>query len=348
MRIFKSVAILAIGTIGLAACGETDGASSGARDYVRVVGSSTLYSFATTVAEATTKKYGGKSPVVESTGTGGGMKLFCAGIGARHPDIVNASRRMKLSEYQECAKNGVEDVVEIQVGLDGITFAQAITAPGISLTPTEVYRALAANPFGQPNKTKLWNDVNPKLPAIPILVYGPPSTSGTRDALTELILAEGCTADPRMAALAETDKEAQKRICTEVREDGAYVDAGENDNLIIQKIAQNPKAIGIFGFSYLEENPDTLKGIPMSGVEPSYEAVSDFSYPGARPLYIYVKVAHVQVVRGLADYVREWTANFAPDGILKTRGMVVSPADVRATNISVAENMTPLDPAVLR
>lgn len=347
MRIAKSLCFAAISTIALAACGGPEGSSQGARDFVRAVGSSTLYPFATAVAEQTAKN-GGKSPVVESTGTGAGMKLFCAGVGAAHPDVENASRRMKASEYEECKKNGAGEIVEIQVGLDGIAFAEAKGGPGMTLTPVDVYKALAANPFGKPNAAKTWKDVNPALPAIPILVYGPPSTSGTRDALAELILTKGCDTDAATKALKDSDANKHKAVCTEVREDGAYVDAGENDNLIVQKISQNPKAIGVFGFSFLEENMNQLKGISMSGIEPTYQSISDFSYPGARPLYIYVKAAHLKAIRGLSEYVAEWTKAWGPDGYLKAKGMVVAPDDVRAKSAEIAAKMTPLDPASLK
>jgi phosphate transport system substrate-binding protein len=276
------------------------------------------------------------------------MKLFCAGVGAAHPDIENASRRMKASEYEDCAKNGVKEIVEIQVGIDGIAFAEALNGPNMALTPLDVYKALAANPFGKPNTAKTWKDVNPSLPAEPILVYGPPSTSGTRDALAELILEAGCKTDPAMKALKEADEKKYKATCHDVREDGAYVDAGENDNLIVQKIAQNPKAVGVFGFSFLEENPDKLKGVTMNGVMPTYATISDFSYPGARPLYIYVKKAHLGAVKGLTEYVAEWAKAWGPEGYLKAKGMVISPDDVRAKNAEVVANMTLLDPSQLK
>lgn len=347
MRSIRTVAVLTLSTLALAACGS-GGSSSGSRDFVRVVGSSTLYPFATAVAELAAKDTGIKSPVIESTGTGAGMKLFCAGLGAQHPDIENASRRMKKSEYEDCAKNGVKDIIEIQVGLDGIAFAEGIKGPNMKLTPVDVYKALAANPFGKPNTAKTWADVNPALPAMPIMVYGPPSTSGTRDALAELILTKGCESDPAMKALKETDKDAHKKACTTVREDGAYIDAGENDNLIVQKIAENPKAIGVFGYSYLEENTTKLKGIPMSGVMPTYESIIDFSYPGARPLYIYVKAGHLNAIKGLKEYVGEWAKSWGPDGALKAKGMVIAPEDVRTRNADVAAKLTLMDPSVLK
>jgi len=346
MKFSKSVCFAAISTLALAACGSS-GESSGARDYVTSVGSSTVYPFATAVAEEVAKK-GGKAPVIESTGTGGGMKLFCAGVGAQFPDVENASRRMKASEYETCVANGVTEVVEVQVGIDGIAFAEAQSGPNMKLTPEDVYKAIAANPFGKPNTAKTWSDVNPSLPAIPILVYGPPTTSGTRDALAELILESGCKTDEATKALKDSDKEKYEAICHDVREDGPYVDSGENDNLIVQKIAQNPKAIGVFGYSFLEENADKLKGIPMSGVAPTYESISDFTYPGARPLYIYIKKAHLSAIPSLADYINEWPNAWGPNGYLKGKGMVISPDIVRARNAEVIANMTPLDPAELK
>lgn len=331
----------------VAACG---GSQSGTREQIRAVGSSTVYPFAKAVADSLAKSNPDlKSPIIESTGTGAGMKLFCKGVGAEHPDIENASRRMKKSEYDDCAKNGVDKIIEIQVGLDGIAFAEAISGPSqFALTPADVYKALAANPFGKPNTAKLWSDVNPALPKEPILVYGPPSTSGTRDALKELILTKGCETDPAMKALKDSDKDKFDKICTEVRGDGLYVDAGENDNLIVQKLEANPAAVGVFGFSYLEENADKLRGLTMTGVTPTYQAIADFSYPGARPLYIYVKAAHLDAIRGLKEFVAEWAKSWSKGGLLAKQGMVVSPDDVQAKNAKVASELTLLDPSTLK
>ncbi len=330
----------------LAGCG---GAQTASRDQIRAVGSSTVYPFAKAVADSLAKSGASiKSPIIESTGTGAGMKLFCAGVGVQHPDIENASRRMKKSEYDDCVKNGVDKIVEIQVGLDGVAFAEARGGLGLKLTPEDVYKAIAANPYGKPNTAKTWKDVNPSLPAEPILVYGPPSTSGTRDALKELILAKGCDANPEMKALKDSNKDQHDKVCTEVRSDGAYVDSGENDNLIVQKLEANPKAIGVFGFSYLEENADKLIGLTMNGIEPTYASISDFSYPGARPLYIYVKAAHLDAIKGLKEYVAEWAKSWGKDGMLAKQGMVVSPDDVQAKNAVVASSFTLLDPAQLK
>ncbi len=345
-----SISLLFLATTGLAACGGgTTGGNSSGRDQIRAVGSSTVYPFAKAVAESLAKSNPGiKSAIIESTGTGAGIKLFCAGVGVEHPDMVNASRRLKASEYEGCAKSGVKDIIEIQVGLDGIAFAEAMGGPEMKLTPADVYKALAANPFGKPNAAKNWNDVNPALPAIPILVYGPPSTSGTRDALAELILTKGCDTDPAMKALKDSDKDKHKAVCTEVRGDGAYVDQGENDNLIVQKIAANPKAVGVFGFSFLEENMSKLKGVPMNGVAPTYATISDFSYPGARPLYVYIKAAHLKSIKGLDAFAGEFAKAWGPEGYLKRAGMVVAPDDVRKANAEIVATMKPLDPASLK
>jgi phosphate transport system substrate-binding protein len=346
MSRFKSLSFVLLGSVALAACG---GGASSSRDQMRAVGSSTVYPFAKAVSESLAKTNPGiKAAIIESTGTGAGMKLFCSGVGVAHPDVVNASRRMKASEYEECAKAGVKDIIEIQVGLDGIAFAEAQNGPDMKLTPADVYKALAANPFGKPQTAKLWSDVNPSLPKIPIAVYGPPSTSGTRDGLAELILTKGCDTDPAMKALKDSNKDEHKKICTGVRDDGAYIDQGENDNLIVQKLAANPQAIGVFGFSFLEENMDKLKGVPMNDVAPTYQTISDFSYPGARPLYIYIKQAHLASIKGLKDFAIEFSKSWGPDGNLKKLGMVISPDDVRAKNAAIAESMTLLDPTTLK
>jgi phosphate transport system substrate-binding protein len=346
MRSFKTFSIVAVSVLALTACGGPAG--GGARDFVRVVGSSTVYPFATAVSEIAVKTSGIKSPVIESTGTGAGMKLFCAGVGQAFPDIENASRRMKASEYADCAKNGAKDIVEVQIGLDGIAFASAKGGLSMPLTATDVYKALAATPFGKANAAKTWRDVNPALPATPISVYGPPSTSGTRDALAELIMTKGCESDPAMKALKEKDKDAAKKICTTVRSDGAYVEQGENDNLIVQKIAANPKAIGVFGYSFLEENMDKLQGLTMGGVAPTYASISDFSYPGARPLYIYVKAAHLKAIKGLSEYVNAFATQWGPDGVMKAKGMVIAPEAVRTASAEIVKTMKPLDPTQLK
>jgi phosphate transport system substrate-binding protein len=341
MTKFKTIAFATLSSLALAACGGGGGGASASRDSIRAVGSSTVYPFAKKVAEEfVAANPGMKSPLIESTGTGGGIKLFCAGVGAQHPDMVNASRRLKASELEDCKKNGVTEVVEIQVGLDGIAFASAKGGIMMNLTPEIVYKALAAKPFGKEQTAKTWKDVDPSLPAEPILVYGPPSTSGTRDALKELILLAGCDTDPAMKALKESDKDRHEQVCTEVRADGAYVDQGEQDNLIVQKIEGNPKAVGVFGYSYLEENIQKLQDLPMNGVEATYENISNFSYPGGRPLYVYVKKAHIGVIPGLAEYLATWTKSWGKDGPLTKIGFVAAPDDVQAAAAKAATDGT--------
>ncbi len=350
MKHLALTAASAIAALSLAGCGDQSGGASAVRDQIRAVGSSTVYPFATAAAELFVQGNPGmKSPIIESTGTGGGMKLFCAGVGAQHPDIEDASRRIKKSEFEQCQANGVKDIIEIQVGVDGLAFAEARNGPGLKLTPKIVYEALAANPYGKgPNKAQTWQDVDPSLPAIPISVFGPPSTSGTRDSLAELILEKGCQSDEAMKALKEKSEDEYKATCTRVREDGKYVDAGENDNLIVKKLGANPNAVGVFGYSFLEENKDTLKDVPINGVEASYETVSTGQYPGARPLYIYVKKAHMQAIPGLQAYLNTFAANWNPDGVLTQRGMVASSEDVRQKNTQIVKSLTVLDGAELK
>ena len=340
-----------LGVLGaLAACvDQANGGGAGSRDQITAVGSSTVYPFTTMIAEQlVANDPDAKAPVIESTGTGAGMKLFCAGVGAAHPDIEDASRRMKASDYATCAKNGVRDVIEIQVGIDGIAFAEAKNGPKMQLTPTDLYKALAANPGGKVNTARVWHDVNPALPAVPIQVYGPPATSGTRDALAELILTKGCEAsDPSAKALAKSDAEAHKALCTRVREDGVYVDAGENDNLIVQKLQSNPNAIGVFGYSYLEENKDDVNGVSISGVAPTYATIADNAYPGSRPLYLYGKKAHLPAIPGLRNLLKLYAATWGATGPLVKRGLIASPAAVQARSAAIIANETVLDPAVL-
>ena len=341
MKLSKSVILASLSALALAACGDNSGGAGGTRDSIRAVGSSTVYPFAKLVSERFSRASPEfKSPLIESTGTGGGMNLFCAGVGANTPDITHASRRMKASEFQECQTNGVTDILEIQVGLDGIAFASAQGGITMNLTPEIVYKALAARPFGQEQTAKTWRDVDPSLPDAPILVYGPPSTSGTRDALKELILQVGCESDPAMEALKESDEDRYDQVCTEVRSDGAYVDQGEQDNLIVQKIETNPQAVGVFGYSYLEENADKVQGLTMNGVEPTYENISSFEYPGARPLYVYAKKAHLDAIPGLREFLAAWTESWSADGPLAQIGLVASPEDAMAAARDAALNHT--------
>jgi len=322
-----------------------------ARTQIRIVGSSTVYPFTTAVAEQFKRQYPQfQAPIVESTGTGGGLKLFCSGVGEQFPDIANASRRIKASEVTGCKANGVTGIVEIQVGLDGIALAHARNAADYSLTEADIYKALAAMPFGKKNTSRTWKDVNPKLPATKIEVLGPPPTSGTRDAFAELIMEKGCTTVPAMSALKKVDEAKYKTICTKVREDGPYVEAGENDNLIVQKLAANPNALGIFGYSYLEENTDKIKGVQLQGVPATYDNIASFKYPASRPLYIYVKAQHLKAVPGIKQFLAEYTkeSTWGKGGYLARRGLVASPDAVRSKNAQIASAATLLDPAAVK
>lgn len=338
----KAALLATIFAVALSSCGDAGG--GGSRDWVRSVGSSTVFPFAKAVAESLARSTPGiKSPIIESTGTGGGIQLFCQGVGPETPDVANASRRMMAHEFAGCQSNGVTEILEMQVGLDGIAFASARGGIMMELTPAIVYEAIAANPYGQAQTNETWADIDPSLPDIPILVYGPPSTSGTRDALKELILEVGCKSNPAMAALKESDEDAYDRTCTEVRSDGAYVDQGEQDNLIVQKIENNPRAVGIFGYSYLEENSNKVQGLPVNGVAPTYENITSGSYPGARPMFIYAKKAHLDAIPGLKEYLLEWTRNWDVGGPLARIGLVSAPDDVKAKSLRVATEYTTLD-----
>lgn len=322
-----------------------------ARTQIRVVGSSTVYPFTTAVAEQYVRKNPqAKPPIIESTGTGAGMKLFCSGVGSKYPDIVNASRRMKASEGAACKAAGVSNVIELKVGIDGIVLGQSKKAAAFALTPRDVYMALAATPFGKPNTAKTWKDVNAQLPATRIAVYGPPPTSGTRDALTELLMEVGCDTDPAMVALKKSNSSQHKTVCTKVREDGVYVEAGENDNLIVQKIEANPGSVGIFGYSYYEENQNNLNALAINGVAPSFDAISSFKYPAARPLFIYVKGAHMNAVQGLKGFITEFTreATWGNQGYLTRRGLVAMPKPERDRYARIAAAAAPLDLSSLK
>jgi len=317
----------------LASAFVLSGCSDGPRSSIRAVGSSTVYPFAKQIAESFARSNPDyNSPLIEQTGTGGGMQLFCDGLGANTPDMANASRRMKVSEFDKCQANGVKDIIELQVGLDGIAFASASGGIMLDLSPRIVYEALAARPYGGEQTNRTWADVDPSLPDEPILVYGPPSSSGTRDALKELVLEVGCDTNPAMKALKKTNKDEHQAICTEVRSDGAYSDQGEQDNLIVQKIEANPRTVGVFGFSYLDENAEKVQGLPMNGVDPTYDNIASFDYPGARPLYVYVKKSHMRAIPGLDLYLQEWVKNWKRDGQLAKIGLVAMPADTMAAN----------------
>ncbi len=305
-------------------------AAQQARDQIRVVGSSTVYPFTTTVAErfARTGKF--KAPIVESTGTGGGMKLFCAGVGTQHPDLTNASRAIKKSEFEDCRKNGVTEVVEMKVGYDGIAIALKKGATPVSLTREQIWLALAArvpqNGRLVDNPYKTWKQVDAALPDWKIEVMGPPPTSGTRDSFVELVMEHGCQRFAEIEAIA--DRQARAVACTRVREDGAFIEAGENDNLIVQRLASGRVGVmGVFGYSFLEENADKLIGARVDGVAPDPDTISSGEYPVSRPLFVYIKKAHIGVVPGIREYLAEYTSDraMAPGGYLEKKGLVAMP-----------------------
>ena len=321
-----------------------------ARDNIEIVGSSTVYPFSTAVAEQFAKKTGMAAPKVESTGTGGGMKLFCAGNGIETPDITNASRRMKKSELEGCMKNGVDAVTEVKIGFDGIAVAQFKDASPIKLSRRELYLALAKDvPTGpngelQPNTYTTWKDINPDMADVKIEIMGPPPTSGTRDALAELGLEKGCLLFKGMPELKKKDEKAFKAACTTVREDGYYIEAGENDNLIVQKLKANHNAVGIFGYSFLEQNTDTLKAASIDGKEISYDNIASGAYPLSRPLFFYVKNSHVDQVKGIKEFMAEFASDAAlsPDGYLAEKGMVSLPAAEKSASIAAATALKPV------
>ena len=331
--------------LALVAAGALFTGAAEARDQIRIVGSSTVYPFTTTVAEQLGKTGGVKTPVVESTGTGGGMKLFCAGVGVEHPDATNASRRMKKSELEMCQKNGVKDVVEINIGFDGLTVAQSKQGTPFKLSLPQLLLAVAKEvpgPDGKliPNPNKNWSDIDKSLPNIKIEVLGPPPTSGTRDSFHELLLEKGAEQIPALAAMKKSDSKAFDRVWKTLREDGAYVEAGENDNVIVAKLEQNKNAFGVFGYSFLEENSAKLRGVPLNGVTPEFDSITSDKYPGSRRMYVYLKKAHVGVVPGIDKFAAEYVSAKAlgEDGYLAKKGLVTLPkAEADAVRKSIME-----------
>ncbi|MFC1335006.1 MAG: PstS family phosphate ABC transporter substrate-binding protein [gamma proteobacterium symbiont of Clathrolucina costata] len=341
--ISAAVALSLTGFIGMAS----------ARDYISVVGSSTVYPLATVVAEQFGKTSKFKTPKIESTGSGGGLKLFCAGVGVEHPDITNASRRIKKSEVERCAGNGINDIIEVKVGYDGIALANSKVAPRFSVSRKDIFLALAkevpdpkdptsgklvANPY------QTWKEVNSDLPAMAIEVLGPPPTSGTRDAFAELAMEGGCKKIDWIKAMKKKDKKMYKSICHTVREDGKYIEAGENDNLIVQKLEANKGALGVFGYSFLDQNSDKVQGSLIDGVEPTFELIADGSYPVSRPLYFYVKKAHMGRIPGIENYLAEFTSDKAwgDDGYLADKGLIPMPVEERKAFKSDVETQTSL------
>ncbi|MBZ0123906.1 MAG: substrate-binding domain-containing protein [Roseovarius sp.] len=321
----SAIAILAVSTTAAAA-----------RDEIRIVGSSTVFPYTQAVSEQFANLTGAPSPIVESTGTGGGMKIFCAGIGEDHPDLTGASRAMKASEYELCQSNGVTDITEAMIGYDGLSIAVSRDSDlDWDLTLEQVYLALAAQVPGEDglidNPYRKWSDIDAGLPDQDILAYGPPPTSGTRDAFVELAMREGCKENDWVKSQ-DVDKKWVKENCSRMRQDGPFVEAGENDNLIVQRLQADAHAVGIFGYSFLYENLDSLKPVLIDGVEPSAETIGDFSYPISRPLFFYVKNAHRGVIPNLQEFIEEYMSEdaMAPGGYLEERGMVTLPDGLRA------------------
>jgi len=325
--------------------------SAAARDYISIVGSSTVYPFSTSVAEQFGKTTRYKTPKVESTGSGGGLKLFCAGVGVNHPDIANSSRRIKKSEYDMCRGNGVEEIIEVKVGYDGIVIANSKKSGRMELSRKDIFLALAKNvpdPGGEEklvaNPYRTWNDVNANLPQVKIEVLGPPPTSGTRDAFVELAMEGGCEEIGWIKDMKKTDEGRYKETCHTVREDGAFIEAGENDNLIVQKLEANPDALGIFGFSFLDQNSDRVQGSIVDGQEPTFEAIADGAYPVSRPLYFYVKKAHMGTIPGIEDFLAEFTSERAwgEEGYLADKGLIPMPEEERKKFAADVANQTAL------
>lgn len=348
MRRYRIIAVLMTATI---LSSPASSAAQGGRDYISIVGSSTVYPFSTVVAEKFGKGGKFKTPKVEATGTGGGIKLFCGGVGVQYPDIANASRAMKKTEFDACQKAGVKEIGEVKIGFDGIVLAQSKKAPAkLELTLKEIYLALAKR-VPDPSKPetdnlvenpyKTWDEINPKLPKAKIEVLGPPPTSGTRDAFAELAMEGGCKTIPWIKAKKESDEAWFKSVCMTVREDGAYIEAGENDNLIVQKLEANPSAVGIFGYSYLEQNEDRVIAAPIDGVEPTYETIASGQYPVSRPLFFYVKKAHIGVIPGIQEFVAEFTSEKAwgDQGYLAEKGLIPLPEAERKEGAAAAKKL---------
>ena len=340
----------AASVVALALAGALSATAAVARDQIRIVGSSTVYPFTTAVAEQFGKTTGMATPIVESTGTGGGFKLFCAGVGVDHPDATNASRRIKAGEFEDCKKNGVTDVIELKIGFDGLTLANSKKGPLFNLTKTQIFLALAKEIPGAdgkliPNPNKSWSDIDKALPNEPINVLGPPPTSGTRDSFVELVMEKGAEGIDSLKAMKKADAKAFEKVWKSIREDGAFVEAGENDNLIVKKLEADPKALGIFGFSFLEENAAQLQGSVINGNEPTFENIADGKYTVARPLFVYVKKQHIGVIPGLDKFMAEYVSDKAigDEGYLSDKGLVTLPAamleEVRA-GVAAATTLT--------
>lgn len=323
------------GVATLALLGTTVMVAAQARDQIRIVGSSTVFPYTQAVSEEFANLFGFPAPVVESTGTGGGMQIFCGGVGVDHPDITGASRAMKESEYALCIENGVTSITEVLIGYDGLSIAHSVDGPDLDMTKAQLFLALAAevpvdgeivdNPYTR------WSQIDPSLPDTEITIFGPPPTSGTRDAFVELVMVEGCETFEAIEAL---DDDRKDEVCERMRQDGPFIEAGENDNLIVQRLQADHNALGIFGYSFLFENQDALKAVAVEGVLPNADTIADGSYSVSRPLFFYVKNAHRGVIAGLQEFIEEYVseASFGPGGYLSSRGLIPLPdADREAT-----------------
>jgi len=343
----SSAAVLAIAALLVTSgCGD----SAAEADPITVVGSSTVYPFANKVAEGFVAANEGMAPPrIESSGSSDGIAAFCAGQGPATPDVVNSSRRMTLAEFEGCTANGVNGIIEVEIGLDGIVFASAANGGiEVALTRANIYKAIAAMPFGQSQTAQNWSDVGPGLPAKPIVIYGPPASSGTRDALLDLVVQPGCKENAAMAALETKDKEAFQRNCHALRSDSAFSSQGEQDDLIVRKIATSPEAIGVLGFSYLGKNSEILKPLPLDGVLPTRETINDGTYEASRPLFIYVKKAHLGVTPGLEQFLAQWPKSWGDNGPLANIGLVPSHPDQMAKAAAAIQNKTVLTAADLK
>lgn len=347
----KKLIVTSTALVYLLIFGMVQACAGAARDYISIVGSSTVYPFATVVAENFGKKNRFKTPKIESTGSGGGHKLFGAGIGLESPDITNSSARITKSQLEKDFRNGVKEVVEVKIGYDGIVLANSRQARVFRLTGKDLFLGLAKQVpvIGdkealQPNPYKTWKQINPSLPDAKIEVFGPPPTSGTRDAFVELAMEDGANAFAWIAKLKKTDEKRYRVICHTIREDGAYIEAGENDNLIVDKLRNAPEALGILGFSFLDQNTDKIQGAFIDGVQPTFEAISDGSYPVSRPLYFYIKKAHVDTIPGMREYLAEFTSENAwgDEGYLTTKGLIPMSMEEREHYRKVVEELTPL------
>ena len=343
----KKIIILGVITLGIYASVQAEAV----RNYLSIVGSSTVYPFSSVVAERIGKAEKLKTPKVESIGTGGGIKLFCEGIGAAYPDIANTSRKMQKSEFDACQKAGITEIAEVKIGFDGIILAYSKESKfKFKLTLKEIYLALAKripDPTAPESTTLVenpyhtWNEINPILPKTQIEVLGPPPTSGTRDVLAELALEAGCQSFSWLKAKKDKDKIFFQNVCMTIREDGAYIEAGENDNVIVKKISSRPTTLGIFGYSYLDQNKDKVDAAEVDGVEPTYDNIFNGKYPLSRPLYLYVKKSHIGLIPGMLEYIAELTSEkaFGEEGYLVEKGLIPLPAEERKKITAEAKHL---------